>query len=629
MNFNQPITTFVSLLFVLIFFTESLSQDQKKLDSLTTVYHSMPADSARIRVLVELWRATAYNDTKAAKAYAYQIIKESTQIKYKTGTATGYQRLAIIQDYTGDQGSARQNYLKAIEIYQEINKRKLEASMLYNIGLTYQSESEYDSATYFVNLAKEIFKTEKDTFRLAATFEGLASIDMERGNYRLSLKNALTAAKYLEMIGEEYRLADVKLKIGDAYHQSGRYKEAIAAFKESITIYLQKFDDDYRAQALSKTGMSFHELGQEDSCQFYLKNALEVAKKLNSNYLISATYHSLGISLLENGKYQASIPYFEESLKYAEPIDYKIISAASLINLGIANFEINNISKAEQFAQKGLEIAIETDVKENIRSANKILYLLNKSRGRFDKALQFHETFKTIHDSIYNLDKSRQISEWQTLYETEKKDSEIKDQKAEIDLLNRQAQIDNLRKVLLGSGLIAVMIIAGLAYYGTRQKLKRNQAEREKEAQAFEMEITSKKKELTTHTLHLVQKNELLQDISNELLEIKKEEAPAKQINRLIQVIKNDKQSDKDWENFMIYFEQIHKDFDTKLKKHFNDLTNNEIRLATLMKMNLTTKEIAAILNISPDGVKKARYRLRKKLAQENDENLQSFLLTL
>ena len=121
-----------------------------------------------------------------------------------------------------------------------------------------------------------------------------------------------------------------------------------------------------------------------------------------------------------------------------------------------------------------------------------------------------------------------------------------------------------------------------------------------------------------------------MDDLNAKLKELKKAaQIDKSEITRLIQRIKNDKVADKDWENFKLYFDQVHEDFDIKLKKYFNDLTSNEIRLAALMKMKLTTKEIASILNISADSVNKARYRLRKKLNMNTDDRLEAFILAL
>jgi FixJ family two-component response regulator len=83
---------------------------------------------------------------------------------------------------------------------------------------------------------------------------------------------------------------------------------------------------------------------------------------------------------------------------------------------------------------------------------------------------------------------------------------------------------------------------------------------------------------------------------------------------------------DKDWENFKIHFEQVHNNFFDHLKSKFPDLNSNDLKLCALLKLNLDTKQIATVMDISPESVKVARSRLRKKLQLEQSENLSSFI---
>jgi DNA-binding CsgD family transcriptional regulator len=94
-------------------------------------------------------------------------------------------------------------------------------------------------------------------------------------------------------------------------------------------------------------------------------------------------------------------------------------------------------------------------------------------------------------------------------------------------------------------------------------------------------------------------------------------------IGRMIQ---RDILDDDQWEQFNAEFSSLHQGYLESLISNFGALTKNEVRLISLLKMNLSNKEIADTLNISNDGIKKARYRLRKKLQLESDEDLHGFL---
>lgn len=155
--------------------------------------------------------------------------------------------------------------------------------------------------------------------------------------------------------------------------------------------------------------------------------------------------------------------------------------------------------------------------------------------------------------------------------------------------------------------------------------MKRNKLEKEK----VDAELAFKKKELTTHALHLAKKNEVLEDLKQKAETLKQTDASKNGYQQLIRTIDFDLQDDNNWKNFSRYFEEVHKDFNSNVKERFPDITANELRLLALLKMNLSSKEIANILNISQEGIKKARYRLRKKLNIATEDSLQDLVLSL
>jgi hypothetical protein len=239
-------------------------------------------------------------------------------------------------------------------------------------------------------------------------------------------------------------------------------------------------------------------------------------------------------------------------------------------------------------------------------------------------ALKDLEEYLLLKDSIFTIEKNKQIEELRILHDIEKKEQEIVLQKKEIEVLGQEAKINRQQRILLGGGMTLSMIALGFGFYGFRQKIKRNKLEKEK----VDAELAFKKKELTTHALHLAKKNEVLESIKTKAKMLKeKEGGPGYQ--ELIKTIKFDQQDDKNWESFTQYFEQVHKDFATDVKRKYPQVTKNELRFMALMKMNMSSKEIANILNISISGVKKARNRLRKKLGITPNESLEGLIITI
>lgn len=143
-------------------------------------------------------------------------------------------------------------------------------------------------------------------------------------------------------------------------------------------------------------------------------------------------------------------------------------------------------------------------------------------------------------------------------------------------------------------------------------------------------EITSKNMELAKNTMAMIRKNELLIDIRKEF-EIQKEELgnrlPSKYFNRINKLIESSLNSEHDWEMFEHLFDQAHENFFKRLKQEYPDLTTSDFRLCAYLRMNLSSKEIAPLLNISIRGVEEKRYRLRKKIGLSTEQNLTEFII--
>ena len=173
-------------------------------------------------------------------------------------------------------------------------------------------------------------------------------------------------------------------------------------------------------------------------------------------------------------------------------------------------------------------------------------------------------------------------------------------------------------------------LILGSALYALRQRLLKNQLAKEKAIQSLafsEKKLTFKKQELTAFALQLAHKNNVLEDLQIRVENLDSEKS--REVQRIVNAIELNKNDDESWEEFRRRFATVHPDFENHIQRQFPNITANEMRLMSLMKMNLGNKEIANILNISGNGIKKARYRLRKKLNLQTEDSLEATIINL
>ncbi|PKQ63894.1 hypothetical protein BZG02_07745 [Labilibaculum filiforme] len=145
-------------------------------------------------------------------------------------------------------------------------------------------------------------------------------------------------------------------------------------------------------------------------------------------------------------------------------------------------------------------------------------------------------------------------------------------------------------------------------------------------------EVEFKTRELAGSTMNIIHKNEVLSYSVGELKKaLKKIKDPTAlvQVRQLMKTIDAEFNSDQDWEQFEMHFDQVHEDFLKRLRAEYPQLTPKDLRICAYLRMNLSTKEIAPLMNISVRGVEISRYRLRKKFNITRDENLIDFILNV
>ncbi|KAF2512572.1 helix-turn-helix and ligand-binding sensor domain-containing protein [Flavobacterium foetidum] len=174
-------------------------------------------------------------------------------------------------------------------------------------------------------------------------------------------------------------------------------------------------------------------------------------------------------------------------------------------------------------------------------------------------------------------------------------------------------------------------------YLEKESKIRQEQYDLEKEIEKLkndklQIKILAKDKELVNNSLQVVKKNKILNGIIHKLKEIDVDaldDSTKFQVSKLNKSIVKEVNTDKSWKDLEKHIKNVHFEFLKRLKEKYPTISPRELDLSTYLLMNMSTKEIAEIMNISTGGVELARYRLRKKLGLNKKENLIGFLMSI
>lgn len=574
---------------LIVFFILGLAlvngQNQKRVDSLLQVV-SAQKDTTQIISYAMLWAEYLYVDPLASKPYLDSTVVLAKRLKNKSFIARTNNYLGVYYNMTSQYEKSDSIYNAVISMYTELGDTAQVCAALNNKAISLRSLGRFNECLEVhmksLKLKEQIGDTEES---IAASYWNIGNIQGDIENYKISNDYYSKAKVIYEKLNLKDELSSMDVNMAINMKNEKDYEQAKSLFFGVIPFYKeQNFNNDL-AGAYDNLGWIYVEQDSLDLAENYYNKSLEISRQYGETSLIGLNLRHLGELYNKKGDYRKALRYMKDALKIAEETSTRKKMIGDLLE----------ISKA----YAGL--------------------------GRYKKAYEYHTEYHELHDEILGKENIERMNELEVQYQTEKKEKELIIKTNEVKLLEEREQKAENEKLFLLISLIGATALAIAVVYGLRQKMKRNKAEREK----LDKDLEFKEKELTTHALHLAHKNEVLLDLKMQLNELKPDSNNSTLYKRIINNINLDINNDGNWEQFRAYFEDVHKDFNSKVMRSYPDLSNNDLRLMSLLKMNLSSKEIANILNISVEGVKKARYRLRKKLNLNTEESLQELVIEL
>ncbi|MEL7001800.1 MAG: tetratricopeptide repeat protein [Bacteroidota bacterium] len=635
---HKRITLYLSTI-LLVFNMASLVQAQpgKEVDSLKQVLDTIQNSTSQASINYRLNELLMFTNPEGALTYAKNGLRISEALDNTRLIGSGYMQIGNYHYNSSNNDSASYYYQIALTKFKEADNLKGQLFVMHTLVDIMREIGDYDSAIALININLSIYedsvssKAELGSFNLiGAEYHVLSSIYTDMGKYRLALNEALKSVRFFNNTGDRIREADGLKSVADIEYSLENYSSSYDYANKAFKIYEEYEDKVYQSFAVNTMGLASSELQNYDDAIEYFLKATQLAREMDIEAVLTSALSNLGNVYTKLKEYDKARDRLNEALIVARSTGVKLNTASVLLELGRLDYKTKNLKSALSNVNGTIDLVAEINASSYLSPAYELRSKIYEDQGNQEKALEDYQQFHALNDSIFNVKKSQQIEELLTIYETEKKEVALALKEKEVENLNQEVEINTLQKELYAVGMFTFISVSGLLFFSFRQRMKRNKIEREQQEELLKKEIEHKKKELTSQTLHLVQKNTFIQELSDNLNNAK--DSPEKlntMLNRMGMLIKRENSSDRDWETFKNYFVEVHNDFDEKLKAVNGDISEKEIRLAAFIKMKLTTKEIAATLSVLPDSVLKSKYRLKKKFGLSKQEDLYEYLNTL
>ncbi|WBU89003.1 tetratricopeptide repeat protein [Cellulophaga omnivescoria] len=609
----------------------SFSQTNKRIDSLQNALKTEKSSTQKLILLDSLHSILQYKNPKLSLKYSLQAYHISKFIDNKQKTIYNAYNSALNYKALHKLDSSIYYHKIAMSLAKELSDDVSYAKGLNELADFERLNSNLDKSLKMFNEAKDVFKKNNKTALYGHTIGNIASVYLSKGQYRLSQKMYMQSLNILDSInGSAIRIADVTARIGEIQNHIGNYNEAITYYNKALEVYKINDDSIWMCNMYLQIGSAFCNLKDFDKAILHFKEGLKIAHNQGLKSNEAMLYTNIGSLYRQSKEFEKSKIYLEESLSFHEREGFLYNYIDVLKELGTLYLDLNKPKIAITYLDKAIEKSTPSKRIDYLMENYKLRSLAYEQLGKNTLALKDLKNHQNYKDSIYNLKNAQQIEELKTIYETEKKQTLLALNEEEIKNLQQKDKLNALTTSLYAAGMVSVLSISIMLFFIYKHKMKKNIVNHKKQDELYRKEIEHKQKELASLTVHLVQKNTFTQELIENLKELKNNPDKFKlEFRRILMLLKKQTADDKDWDLFKSYFADVHNDFDNKLKAIYTDISEKEIRLAAFLRMNLSTKEIAAIFNVLPDSILKSKYRLKKKLGLGKEIDLSDFLNSL
>lgn len=572
----------------------------------------------------------------SARIYIKQILDYKGKL-HDTVYAAAYTAYGYTHNLKNNTDSSLFYYNKALTFLHDKKSPALYGRILRNKAGSYKKRGDYNEALQLLNEAEQTYRLIGDTKGIAVVYGEIAS------NYNMLLRGEdalaylLKSITILEKYNDKTLLLSVKVSLANTYMNIGNLDFASDLYKEILESYKQSNVPKNYAITLINYGDCLNRLGKYTQAQAALTKALPILEKFDDNELIGITYSKLGLIKIKQHKNDEAVFFLKEALK-------KTISNNSPRTLYVAAEYLtllNNTGKNKE-ALELIKNIDDSGLTGKANLADKMSYEGQKSRAyakanKKDIALIAAKNSIHLRDTFNKTIDSGRVMAVQQHYQNQYQNKKRQKLASQNSWLQEELYESKMIKIipLLCLSLLLIIVIIIYAIKNKRHKKKLIVAKARKNLILKEYQktllinrlhkesIKSKQKELVSDMISIATLEGSISALISDCSKTS-ENVCIKKISEKLHSLASD---DDYWKVFRKHFNENYAGFQHNLYKKFPVLTKNDLFFCSLLKLNLPYKDMALLMQVSPESIVKKKYRIKKRMGIESEQELENILL--
>jgi tetratricopeptide (TPR) repeat protein/DNA-binding CsgD family transcriptional regulator len=538
----------------------------------------------------------------------------------KTGHLSGYNEiLSALKDKDLSEANAAFNMLEskgsAADTYFIARFNLLKALWFSNFNIPRND----DSIQLFMKKAlNAAYETDDESLVSMISWQ-YGSMMYWAGRIEPATMYSLYAAELDERAGRRSSSGNFTL-LGDLLYRTRDYEKAIYYTKKSFEEMSDTLLMKSRIMSNQNTiALCWQRMGKYDSAFFYYDIAMRMAEELKDSAWISIISGNKGQVYFAQKNYSVAKQLLEYDHRQSKKFGELASAANSLqwvarIDLieGKKDSALYRVKEALRLLDRGTS----SNYLENVYYATADVY---KAIGNYDSAYKYAQLYNQQHDSAERTVANSRLEIASIKLNNLQHVQTLKN-------LQREKDAEKLTRNFIISIIVLITVIVMFFLNRMRLKYRHNEQLALQQKAAAETEVAAANAELNMFKKNIIEKTDLIEKLQQQVDE---KETSIGQQTIIDELTHQTILTEDEWEKFKSLFEKINPRFFVHLKEKSSDITIAEQRMAALMRLQLSSKQIASMLGISLDSVRKTRFRLRKRLGLSVEEEVEKWLHTL
>ncbi len=616
---------FVLFLFLIIPLTSAGQTEYA--DSLRYHLEHAPRETDRLHAKVLLATHLMQEDREKA----YSLLSEASALEQVADgiEKADYHNALGLYHWHNNHEKAIRFYKSTLQLADDQVPLRQQAVAANNIGALYNRLGRPDSARVYLVKAYDIDLKRNNLRGLTKTMYDLAVLHLRINQYDLALQYILDVIDYQEAESDSMRLTYSYNIMGRIYQSLNDYEQALRSYEESVLIakaqgvISQKTVSINNILALYASHFDDHEKVGE-----YFTKGIKLAEEATDYNSLLSLNHNMGVRYRRTGEHEQALDYYRKAMTYFDKASDRRVKNHLLKSMGKVFISLVQTDSADYYLNRALQ---EAQTLQSKRQQSEILLAmseLDSIKGVPYSALRHYKQGIALRDSIMSKERLARVEELLIMHETERKDYEIQ----KIQQRKKLRTVRYRNTIIVFALLSSVIFLAFTVYYKKNLIARKNFLYHKKEKELQDMMLKAQHQEICSKVFALLRSQDLLESLKTQLHEIKGDEdnrIENDSLNALRNTIMHHENNNALWYDFQTRFNELSDGFINRLAKKHPSLSPSEIRLCAMLRMQLSSKEIAEISNRTIRTIEQARFKVRKKMGLSSKENLTKHILNI